>query len=232
MPEPEKDVEVPEGISMNMTARDLRPYMGEDAKKMVQEELIGPQQYEMGVVPKHLTRAGAQAATSGTASALMGAGSAASAAYETGVDVLTAPARPDKLVNKADRISDLLDTAGDSRLPRKVTENALMNAGKNFGGVLHMTSNAVAPLADTYRAYKYPSSQAAETAAKRIAKAKRKKQRRQKEMPSSMSEGLSSLHDRFVRPFKEDAQISREIRKQMDKGGPIQMNAPSPEEAN
>lgn len=214
----EKDVRVPQDVGMNFTARDLRPHLSTEAKELVTEELLGPQQYQMGVVPKHLMRAGAEAGIMGGSSALFGAGNALSAAYDTGKRVLTAPARPDRLTEEAQKITDYLDTAGDANLPKEVTEQALGNAGQSMGRLFRATSNAVAPLADAYREYRYPASGAAETAARRVAKARRKRDRRQQS-------GLS-LRDRFVRPFKEDARIGQKIRKQMDKGGPIQLNAP------
>lgn len=233
MPEPTsdqgKEVAVPEGIRMNLTARDLRPHLSSDAEELVTDELIGPQHYQMGVAPKHVSRAAGDAATGGIGTMLFGAGSALSSAYEMGMDALTAPARPDRLSSRYKDIKDLLATARRKDLPRKKTEEALTEAGSEMGTLAHMAGHAVAPAFDLYKEYKHPESQAAETAAKRIAKAKRKRERRTREDSLGAS---SALYDRLVRPMKENARISRSVRNQMDKGGPIQLNAPPENTSN
>lgn len=207
------DVEVPENPGMNLTVRDLRPHLSSDAEDLVTEELVGPQHYQMGVIPKHVGRAAQKGIGSGVLSALSG-GKALSSGYQAAKEMLTAPVSPGRIIGKYQDVNEAL--GGE--------EAALQEAGESLGGLAQGVMNAAAPAMDLYREYRYPSAQAAEAAAKAVAKARRKKERRESEAPAY---SRSELYDRFIRPMNENTEIGREIRRQMDKGGPIQMDVPS-----
>jgi hypothetical protein len=221
----ESDVKVPEEIDPNiLTTRNLTPYYQGDAGDLVQEELVGPQQHQLGVVPKQLSRAGRSAIGAGVINKALGTGELVSSAVQAGADTLSAPVRPDRLPGKAQKVTDFLEMSADPKLTREQADAALKGAGGAFGRLMIAMQDTARPYVNAYNEYKYPSSQAAEAAGKRLAKAKRKKKRRNADSVS--------LYDRFVRPFKEDARVSRQVRKQMDKGGPIQLTVPPPKQEN
>lgn len=225
MPDNSPDVEVPRNPGMNLMARDLSPYYSGDAEDLVKEELIGPRHYRMGVVPSHLTRAAKAGAMSGIMSGAMeGTGAAASAAYDAGIGTLMAPVRPDKLVSQTKDVRRLLNRASSPEATQEQASEALSGAGQSFGKLVSQMGDFVSPYSKAYREYRYPASTDAEAAAKRLAKAKRKKNRREADSVS--------LYDRFVKPFKEDARISRRVKKQMNKGGPIQLTVPPSKQQN
>lgn len=232
MPDQPKDVSVPQDVEPNLTFRDLRPYYRDNEKELVQDELIGPQQYQMGVVPKHISRAGKSAAGAGTVGAAVGlpASDVGLSALMAGTRTLTAPIRPDRVVTQAQTAQNALGDVGTTvsegeEAPKEEEDGqGFLNAVKQIGSVYGKLKDTVAPYAHAYREYNYAPAQAAETAAKRLAKARRKKKRRE-------SDGMS-LRERFVQPIRDNRAISRRIKKQMGKGGPIQLNVPSGNDSN
>jgi len=220
MPE-ELNAHVPKTTPINWGVRDLRNYVGREERRLMDEELYPHQKDEMGVVPDHLIRAGKAAASVGAMNALGGAAGtlynaatsggmeaapagvaesvseAASLAGKAGKDVLLGPftlpgaARESFEMHRNAVEKDLnADTAQEVAEARAQMSRAGYNLGSKALG-------AVLPGRSIVKQYRNPGRQTAETAAKRLAKAKRKQDRKEKDLPLIESYLKRPINDRI-----------------------------------
>jgi hypothetical protein len=202
---------VPKDVSVNWTARDLRPYLeGEEEKELVEGELLPHQKYDLGVIPRH----GRRALQAGTIAGSIGGGIGLVSSITDGASAA------ESLRQAAQAAGSAAQSAGTTALfpvkdiqegieryqdtNRKEAIEPALAGRQTSKGILGI----LAPIRNALDRYRRPGKETAETAARRLAKAQRKRDRREND--------VSFIEGYLKRPLLDRARAKRSVKDQGD----------------